>query len=395
MRKRWDGNRFSTFTSEEVSTLELIEEVGQQANANTDKLTDKTDLKGDHKGSWHGIEKPQFAEPGIAAVVDKLVGKVDNFEKTTKKFCSISSTSFPTFKLEDRPTAIEVIKRQNLDLTYCDMISVPSLTSSTFTYNIPRFKNSLQNLKNKGIRTIMIKPHIGVDYSDNTYRPNYKPSNVGEFFTNWLKVLKDYAALCNEFEIPFLALSVEMDFLCLDDKIQYWKVINEELHKLYPTLKLVHCFTTTFWGQDIKDREIYKYCDVVGLNAYLSLTDKVSSSLTSDDVSRMFSQDLWGVSLCQSISYIANKYNKKIMITETGCINSEKGLHSFDTNNPTDNHLSQYLFHKSLCTVVYPMPEVIGFALWHTEVPWAYYEDILITDAEQIITNYVMEVGKL
>lgn len=84
MRKQWNGNRFSTYTSEELSTLRLIESMGDQLNHNTDeiprleddynkKLNEKTNVIGDHKGSWHGIEKPQFAEPGIAGVVDKLV----------------------------------------------------------------------------------------------------------------------------------------------------------------------------------------------------------------------------------------------------------------------------------------------------------------------------------
>lgn len=105
MKKQWDGNRFSTYTNEELSALRLIESMGNQLNHNTDeiprleedynkKLKEKTDLKGDHLGAWHGIEKPQFAEPGIAGVVDNLVNKYDELVNKQELIITKAFTDF-------------------------------------------------------------------------------------------------------------------------------------------------------------------------------------------------------------------------------------------------------------------------------------------------------------
>lgn len=66
---RWNGNRFSIYDSEEKSVLKLIKKLGEQVNYNTEELNNKTDLHGDHKGSWQGISRPEYSEPGIAGVV--------------------------------------------------------------------------------------------------------------------------------------------------------------------------------------------------------------------------------------------------------------------------------------------------------------------------------------
>lgn len=68
----WNGNRFSVYTSEEKSTLKLVEELGKQTNFNTDELENKTDKNGDHPGTWQGLSKPTLSEEGMRATVEKL-----------------------------------------------------------------------------------------------------------------------------------------------------------------------------------------------------------------------------------------------------------------------------------------------------------------------------------
>ena len=88
------GNRFIAVDDEEFTVLEMIyrilskcdelikghnilEELGELLR---NEKVSKEDMKkiyklfpnGDFIGSWHGIEKPVFSEPGIAGVVDKL-----------------------------------------------------------------------------------------------------------------------------------------------------------------------------------------------------------------------------------------------------------------------------------------------------------------------------------
>lgn len=64
----WNGNRFSIYTSDERSALGLIKQLGDQTNFNTDELENKTDLNGDHKGTWQGLNPTQTIEGGFAQV---------------------------------------------------------------------------------------------------------------------------------------------------------------------------------------------------------------------------------------------------------------------------------------------------------------------------------------
>lgn len=68
---RYNGNRFSVYESEEKTVLGLLDELGSHVNHNTDNLKNKTDLYGDHKGSWQGLSKPTLSEEGMRATVEK------------------------------------------------------------------------------------------------------------------------------------------------------------------------------------------------------------------------------------------------------------------------------------------------------------------------------------
>ena len=69
----YNGNRFSVYESEEKTVLGLLDELGSQVNHNTDGLKNKTDLHGDHKGSWQGLSKPTLSEEGLRATVEDII----------------------------------------------------------------------------------------------------------------------------------------------------------------------------------------------------------------------------------------------------------------------------------------------------------------------------------
>lgn len=69
---RYNGNKFSVYESEEKTVLGLLGELGSQVNHNTDTLDSKTDLHGDHKGSWQGLSRPTLSEEGMRAIVEDI-----------------------------------------------------------------------------------------------------------------------------------------------------------------------------------------------------------------------------------------------------------------------------------------------------------------------------------
>lgn len=88
---KWNGKRFSVYTSDEKSALGLIEELGEQTNYNTDELEQlkisdnkkvshqemqdiyKIDKDANFTGSWHGIKKPTQSNEGLAGAVQQII----------------------------------------------------------------------------------------------------------------------------------------------------------------------------------------------------------------------------------------------------------------------------------------------------------------------------------
>lgn len=69
----YNGNKFSVYESEEKTVLCLLDELGSQVNHNTSKLGNKTDLYGDHKGTWQGLNRPTMSDEGMRATVEDII----------------------------------------------------------------------------------------------------------------------------------------------------------------------------------------------------------------------------------------------------------------------------------------------------------------------------------
>lgn len=100
---RYNGNKFSVYESEEKTVLGLLDELGSQVNHNTDNFKNKTDLYGDHKGSWQGLSKPTLSEEGMRAAVEDII---DN------KIPSIK-TSLDTMESKIERIDIDISKHYN------------------------------------------------------------------------------------------------------------------------------------------------------------------------------------------------------------------------------------------------------------------------------------------
>lgn len=122
---KWNKTRFSTYTSDEKSVLGLLEELGTQVNHNTDN---KTDLLGDHKGSWQGLSKPTLSEEGMRATVEKHITEISDIKN------DISN-------LVDNVNNIAItINQENIDLLKNGgsfILSENLIFTETFTINKP------------------------------------------------------------------------------------------------------------------------------------------------------------------------------------------------------------------------------------------------------------------
>lgn len=80
---KWNKNKFSIYKSEEKTVLKLIEEIGKWIETLIKGLDGKTDLYGDHKGSWQGLTRPTLSEEGMRSTVETLVTEVKSINTKT------------------------------------------------------------------------------------------------------------------------------------------------------------------------------------------------------------------------------------------------------------------------------------------------------------------------
>ena len=79
--KKVGNKRFTVYDSEANTALELINELGALTNEVCDSLDNKTDLFGDHKGSWQGLNRPTMSEEGMRATVEDIIdNKIPSIE---------------------------------------------------------------------------------------------------------------------------------------------------------------------------------------------------------------------------------------------------------------------------------------------------------------------------
>lgn len=75
--EKWNKGRFSVYESEEKTALKLIENINNFIGKLSQGVDNKTDLYGDHKGSWQGLNRPTLSEEGMRATVEKHIADIN------------------------------------------------------------------------------------------------------------------------------------------------------------------------------------------------------------------------------------------------------------------------------------------------------------------------------
>lgn len=134
---KWNGNKFSVYESEEKTVLGLLDELGSQVNHNTDNFKNKTDLHGDHKGSWQGLSKPTLSEEGMRATVEDIIdNKIPSIETSLNNIATINTT-LENFQGE----TIKVVGVHNV-------LKTGSISTGNPIVDIAKYSILLENLEN-------------------------------------------------------------------------------------------------------------------------------------------------------------------------------------------------------------------------------------------------------
>ena len=303
---------------------------------------------------------------------DKILG-INNLQ-----YATVSTSVNPT----ERPSVdydYNHIIYQGMDLVLCIMVNITKNTDYTpKIMDNSRVETVIQDAIDKGIKIQMLKPHIGLNWSDGYNRKNYTPSNLDTFFTNWTNVLLNYAEMCNKYNIPILCMSCEMSAVTVNSNLSYWKNVYDTIKSQYPNLLLLHAPKTGEFN-DPNCNLTWKYSDILGVNVYLSYTYKRFTNdeegLDIKDIAKGFYEDQRGNKVIYNINTLAEKYDKPVFITEIGCMPWDDGLIDVRCEKKVRNWYVPKYLAESAVTYLCNNRHVIGFSWWHTNTPFNYYSD--------------------
>lgn len=303
---------------------------------------------------------------------DKILG-INNLQYATVS-TSVSPTERPSVDYD-----YNHIIYQGMDLVLCIMVNITENTDYTpEIMNNSRVETVIQDAIDKGIKIQMLKPHIGLNWSDGYNRKNYTPSNLDTFFTNWTNVLLNYAEMCNKYNIPILCMSCEMSAVTVNSNLSYWKNVYDTIKFQYPNLLLLHAPKTGEFN-DPNCNLTWKYSDILGVNVYLSYTYKRFTNdeegLDIKDIAKGFYEDQRGNKVIYNINTLAEKYDKPVFITEIGCMPWDDGLIDVRCEKKVQNWYVPKYLAESAVTYLCNNKHVIGFSWWHTNSPFNYYSD--------------------
>ena len=322
---------------------------------------------------------------------------VDNIKLTTSPhLLKYKTVSVTVRSITDKPSLSDWqhLKLQGVSATMVVMVGLTSATSYAPTMMDDSIINGvIADANTVGVKIDMIKLHLGTNYSDGFNRGDYLPSDVNAYFTNWQVICLHYSQMCNTNNIPILCIGCEQPNQSKDVYLPKWTTIVNAIKTTYPNLLLTYAGKTWEFPNN-GCNAICSILDIIGYNVYLSYTQKKLSEATPtvEQMGKAFYINYDGNKVIDTIIYLSKKYNKKVMITEIGCMPLDTGL---ITNVPygyateTRNYDAIAWLMRASFEVLFRNQHVIGFGWWHIKEPFDYYNNTEITSAEQAMIDYV------
>lgn len=386
--------------------LKIMPNSGGQLSSNVMQLTIKNNLM-----SGNEIESTNEygALENSLKTINKYDSKIENLNfKLSEKAGLVNKLLYKTVsntvKNEDdsdlhTDNIYEHLKYQNANLVLVTMVNITSSTdSSPEMMKDDKIISYINKAKAHDVKTVMLKPHLGVNWQDSFNRTNFKPSDIQTFFENWTDILLHYAQLCNDYDIPILCVGCEQDKITTIEYKSNWNNIYNTIKAKYPNLLITYACNQLEWLKD--ENAIFENVDFIGLNAYLQWSNTpYNSGITWQDIIPSFytSYDVLddGVQFMERVNFLSNRYNKKIFVTEIGVVPTPNGLITVVPKDTTNiNYSISALVYEALFNVALATPNIVGLSIWHIDSPFSYFDITSTThnQTEAIIKKYFTEV---
>lgn len=307
------------------------------------------------------------------------------------RYHSISVSVSPNMQLTDND--ISHLQKLGAEATLVSMVNLTSKTDSNPQLdNDSRINDAISRLKNANIKIDMLKPHLGINWSDGFYRGDYDPALYSDFFDNWSQILLHYAEICKQNDIPILCIGCEQVKTFQATHAESWNDIIAKIHTAYPNLLLTAAFNQL---EQVPSYNWPANLDFIGTNVYPALSPYFDENnlLQLNDLRANFYYDMQGFPWGARISAIADTYHRPIFVTECGCMPEKDGLvqssSQFQGQKPYDFHVSALCMEAAFAGWMKDIPSIIGFAWWHVREPFNFYDGDTESEAETIYKKYV------
>lgn len=307
------------------------------------------------------------------------------------RYHSISVSISPNMQLTDND--ITHLQKLNAEATLISMVNITNKTDSNPQLdNDSRINDAISRLKNANIKIDMLKPHLGVNWSDGFYRGDYDPALYSDFFDNWKNILLHYAQICDQNGIPILCIGCEQVKTFQATHADSWNDIIAKIHTAYPNLLLTAAFNQL---EQVPSYNWPANLDYIGTNVYPTLSPYFDENnlLQLNDLRANFYYDMQGLPWGARISAIADTYHRPIFVTECGCMPEKDGLvqsiSQYASQTPYDYHVSALFMETAFSGWMKDIPSIIGFAWWHVREPFNFYDGDTESEAETVYKKYV------
>ncbi|QAR36931.1 BppU family phage baseplate upper protein [Lactiplantibacillus plantarum] len=323
----------------------------------------------------------------LSAAKQELDNKIDRI----LQYHSISISVSPNMQLTDND--ISHLQKLGAEATLISMVNINNATDSNPQLDDDaRIKDAISRLKTAGIKIDMIKPHLGINWSDGFYRGDYNPASYSDFFNNWKNILLHYAEICDQNGIPILCIGCEQVNNFDDSHANNWEDIIANIRTNYPKLLLTVAFNRL---ELVPSYEWPAKLDYIGTNVYPALSPNFDENnlLILDDLKANFYYDMQGIPWGARISAINDAYHLPIFVTECGCMPEKDGLvqslSQYASQTPYDYHVSALFMETAFSGWMKDIPSIVGFAWWHVRDPFNFYDGATESEAETVYKKYV------
>lgn len=334
---------------------------------------------------------------------EKMKKELDDYKvgNNRLKWMSASGTVTNTTTVSDE--ILTHLAYQGIDLALIVMVNINSKTDSVpVKMADSRVINAIVRAREFGVKVNMLKPHLGINWSDGTERYNLTPSDIDTMMNKWKDIVVSYAGICNSYNIPVLCIGCEQRGMTKPEYKHYWEDIVGECKGLYPDLLLTYACDSVE-GVQYNTSCIFGLVDFIGLNLYPQWYKEVyKEGLTYKDIMpsaySSYAPTGKGFKLIDRIKYLYTTYKKPVYITEIGVMPYVDGLvnlkseFAYDESAPRDYRVSA-ICYESIFNTLAKSPYVIGLSLWHTKHPFCYFDytdaSTGTSDAEEIVKQYV------